>query len=175
MKGTDKVGFGGGCHWCTEGIFLSLIGILKVDQGWIASKAPDDSFSEAVIVYFDPEIIDLHTLINVHLLTHSSSGNHSMRSKYRSAVYYFSDVQAEDSLEIIKKSQEEDKKIITKVLPFEAFKINTIEYLDYLYTRPDSGFCKTYIQPKLKQVYLQYGKMMNQQKVDQLKYFKSAE
>jgi peptide-methionine (S)-S-oxide reductase len=27
---TNKIDLGGGCHWCTEGVFESLIGINKV-------------------------------------------------------------------------------------------------------------------------------------------------
>jgi len=27
------LGLGGGCHWCTEAIFLSLKGIVEVQQG----------------------------------------------------------------------------------------------------------------------------------------------
>jgi peptide methionine sulfoxide reductase MsrA len=29
----SKIGLGGGCHWCTEGVFESLIGVTKVNQG----------------------------------------------------------------------------------------------------------------------------------------------
>jgi peptide-methionine (S)-S-oxide reductase len=48
------VGLGGGCHWCTEGVFTSLIGITKVDQGWIASNSEHFSLYEALEVYFSP-------------------------------------------------------------------------------------------------------------------------
>jgi peptide-methionine (S)-S-oxide reductase len=34
-----KVAFGGGCYWCTEAIFQSLIGVEKVAQGFISSKS----------------------------------------------------------------------------------------------------------------------------------------
>tara|TARA_B100000795_G_scaffold173674_1_gene130984 strand:- start:4871 stop:5212 length:342 start_codon:yes stop_codon:yes gene_type:complete len=38
-----KIGLGGGCHWCTEAVFMSLKGVRSVRQGWIASdaKAPE--------------------------------------------------------------------------------------------------------------------------------------
>ena len=48
----DNIGFGGSCHWRTEAIFLSIKGVTKVDQGWIASEGDASSFSEAIVVYF---------------------------------------------------------------------------------------------------------------------------
>ena len=42
----SKIGFGGGCHWCTEAVFQSLKGVAKVEQGWIASFDEYNSFSE---------------------------------------------------------------------------------------------------------------------------------
>lgn len=62
----DKIGLGGGCHWCTEGIFQSLSGVQKVEQGWIASEGTSSEYSEAVIVYFYSEEIDLKRLIEIH-------------------------------------------------------------------------------------------------------------
>jgi hypothetical protein len=50
----EKIGLGGGCHWCTEGIFQSLIGVAQVDQGWITSNGDNATPSEAVIVHFNP-------------------------------------------------------------------------------------------------------------------------
>ena len=84
-----KIGFGGGCHWCTEAVFQSLKGIETVEQGFIRSDAPADTWSEAVIVHYDPAEIDLAVLMEVHLRTHAATKDHSMRSKYRSAVYTF--------------------------------------------------------------------------------------
>lgn len=65
-----KAGFGGGCHWCTEGVFQALRGVAQVDQGFVRSDAPADTWSEGVIVTFDPSVIPLATLSEVHLRTH---------------------------------------------------------------------------------------------------------
>lgn len=86
-----KIGFGGGCHWCTEAVFQSLKGVKSVAQGWIASEGKASTFSEAVMVAYDPLKIPLKVLVEIHLRTHKSTSNHSMRKKYRSAVYVFND------------------------------------------------------------------------------------
>lgn len=78
---TEKIGFGGGCHWCTEAVFNALSGIINVQQGFIKSPAPNDYFSEAVIVEFEPNEIPIETLIEIHLRTHSSTSDHKMRKK----------------------------------------------------------------------------------------------
>ena len=53
----EKLAFGGGCHWCTEGVFQALRGVEKVDQGFVQSDAPADTWAEGVIVTFDPSVI----------------------------------------------------------------------------------------------------------------------
>jgi peptide-methionine (S)-S-oxide reductase len=152
MKPTYKqVGLGGGCHWCTEAVFASLVGVLEVRQGWIASQLPHNNDSEAVLITYDPDIISLHDLIEVHLHTHSSTVNHSMRHKYRSAVYCFSAAAQQEAIAILQSLQSGfDQPIITSVLPFANFKENIAEQLNYYYTDPERPFCQVYIHPKLQ-------------------------
>lgn len=146
-----KIGFGGGCHWCTEAVFQSLKGVLQVNQGWISSKVPFDEFSEAVLVSFDPNEISLHDLIEIHLETHASTSNHSKRDKYRSAIYYFSYEQRTKAIEYIDQLQKKfDSAIITQVLEFDKFRENIAEFCNYYLNRRDTPFCKQYISPKLK-------------------------
>ncbi|MCJ8292518.1 MAG: peptide-methionine (S)-S-oxide reductase [Crocinitomicaceae bacterium] len=146
-----KVGFGGGCHWCTEGVFQSLKGILKVEQGWISSLGDNSEFSEGVIVHFNTEVISLEDLIEIHLYTHSSTSNHHMRNKYRSAVYSVSEKDRLNAKRIIQSFQKDFReKIVTQSLHLNDFKENEEKYLNYLYSRPGSGFCATYIHPKLR-------------------------
>ena len=165
----EKIGFGGGCHWCTEGVFSVLNGVLKVDQGWIASTYPNDWLSEAIIVTFDPEIISLKELFQIHLLTHSSTSNHSMRKKYRSAIYTFNELQTESSMEILEMISEEEKtKFVTKVLPFSHFKKSEESFQNYFLKQPEKAFCKTYIHPKIKAIQARHKKVVNQKLISSI-------
>ena len=159
MKRLQKIGFGGGCHWCTEAVFQSLKGVENVEQGWIASNGDYKSLSEAVIVSYDPEEINLTVLTEIHLHTHQSTSNHSMRIKYRSAVYFFIMKDELNVVMILKKLQIcFDQKIITKVLPFNKFETSREAIQNYYAKNPEKPFCKTYINPKLNLLKRQFSK-----------------
>ncbi|MFC4095135.1 peptide-methionine (S)-S-oxide reductase [Euzebyella saccharophila] len=148
-----KIGLGGGCHWCTEAVFQSIKGVLKVDQGFIASYGRNNAFSEAIIVHFSGSQITLKKLIKIHLETHKSSSNHSMRDKYRSAIYCFDQEQKEQVDEILSEFQNNyNQKIITQSLLFSAFKASKEEFRNYYQKGPEKPFCKTYIAPKLEHI-----------------------
>jgi len=65
----------------------------KVEQGYISIKSDPEKFYEGVIVHFRHELINMVQLVEIHLKTHKSTSNHSMRSKYLSAVYAFNEKQ----------------------------------------------------------------------------------
>ena len=147
-----RIAFGGGCHWCTEAIFQSLKGVTLVEQGWIASSHTHATTpSEAVIVHFNPENISLNILTEIHLFTHNSTSNHALRSKYRSAIYTFSNTQEKEIEEILREKQKQFiKPLITKPYPFKSFKLNKEMYLNYYKKNPKKPFCQVRIEPKLK-------------------------
>lgn len=160
----DKIALGGGCHWCTEAVFLALRGVKIVDQGFVASTGEANSFSEAIIVHFDPLLISLHQLIEIHLNTHRSTSAHSMRAKYRSAVYYFNEEQKESAIKILEDLNPYFKnKIITEVLPFNKFKPSAEQFQNYYFKDPAKPFCQTYIDPKLKILLKQFSSLLKKE------------
>ena len=141
----------GQCTPCRVGCQQLLKGVEAVKQGWIASEGKDGSFSEAVILKYDPKVISLKTLIEIHLHTHKSTSNHSMRKKYRSAVYAFSQPQSNTvshNLEVLQKDFASP--LVTRVLPFKAFKPSAEEFQEYYRKNPEKPFCARHINPKLQ-------------------------
>ena len=162
MNTYTKIALGGGCHWCTEAVFQALKGVAKVEQGYVASVEENTSFSEAVIIHFNEAVIGLSVLIEIHLHTHKSTSNHSMRDKYRSAIYYFSEVQKKKATDILngfKNTFEEE--IITEVLPFSEFKASREAIQNYYKKNPEKPFCKQFINPKLKLLVNKFSKHLN--------------
>lgn len=158
----SKIGFGGGCHWCTEAYFQALKGVEKVEQGWINSSNPNNIFSEAVIVYYDPKIISLKILIAIHLNTHAATKKHRYRTKYRSAVYVF-DKKVEKVQKLIDENQTGfDEQIITTALVFGEFKLNTEKQQNYYKKNKEGAFCERYISPKLDKIKRDYATYYNQ-------------
>ena len=169
MDRKTKIALGGGCHWCTEAVFQSLKGVEKVEQGYVSSVGENHEFSEAVVVHFNAEEITLKTLIEIHLHTHKSNSNHSMRKKYRSAVYAFSSEQENNSKEIIENLQKDfDDKIITKVFPFLEFKASREAIQNYYQKNPNKPFCETFINPKLQLLLDKFSNHVDEKKVEHL-------
>ncbi len=169
MSSISKIALGGGCHWCTEAVFQSLKGVEKVEQGYVASIGEYESFSEAVIVHFNSNCVNLKTLINIHLLTHKSTVNHSMRNKYRSAVYTFSEAQHLEVAMLIESFQQDfDQKLVTQVLPFSDFKASREAIQNYYRKNPEKPFCETFINPKLKLLLQQFYTYTDQEKLKHL-------
>ena len=170
MNSSSRIALGGGCHWCTEAVFQSLNGVLKVEQGFVASNGNSSSFSEAVIVHFDVKQISLKTLIEVHLYTHKSTSNHTMRVKYRSAIYVFSEEQKEQAEQVLETLQHQfENQLITGVLPFESFKESRKQIQNYYFKNPEKPFCERFINPKLELLLSRFSNYTNQNKLKHLK------
>jgi len=159
MQNVFRIGFGGGCHWCTEAVFLSLNGVEKVEQGFIAASSDKNDFSEAVIVHYNSDLIGMKELVAIHLDTHRSTHNHSMRKKYRSGIYYFEKEYKRILKNILNEIQPSfTEQIITSIQPFGAFKSSEEKFHNYYYSDRNKPFCKTHISPKIKLLQEKYSK-----------------
>ena len=135
-------------------------------QGFVASVGDNSTFSEAVLISFDPEKISLETLVDIHLHTHKSTSDHSMRKKYRSAVYTFFDQQKMEVSSILKRLQDNfEQPLITQVLPFIEFKPSPERFENYYRKNPQKPFCKNYISPKLEVLLTNYRKEIDPEKL----------
>lgn len=157
----EKVGFGGGCYWCTEGVFQALRGVVQVDQGFVHSESPEDAWAEGVIVTFEPSVISLRTLSEVHLRTHSAGKAYSPQGKYRSAIYVVEDDQRFEAATAVAQFAAGSGVVVqTLILPLVGFKPSDARYHNYYRTNPERPFCRRYIDPKLEYIRRNFGQIV---------------
>ena len=91
----------GGCFWCTEAVFNDVIGVTKVESGYIGGDVPNPTYkqvcggdtghAEAIRVTFDPAMIGYDEILALFFATHDPTqlnrqGN-DIGTQYRSAVF----------------------------------------------------------------------------------------
>lgn len=156
-----RIGLGGGCHWCTEGVVQALRGVETVEQGFLRADPPLDAWAEGVVAIFDPAILPLDTLIEIHLRTYSGGGGYSPNGRYRSAVYVCEAGQADVAQAVITRvAAERGEAAPTLILPFRDFTPSEDRYQDYYRTDPNRPFCRRYIDPKLDFLRAQFADMV---------------
>ena len=97
----------GGCFWCTEAVFRDVIGVSKVESGYIGGSVANPSYkqvcsgntghAEAIRVTYDPAVLSYGQLLDVFMGTHDPTqlnrqGN-DVGTQYRSAIFPLDDAQ----------------------------------------------------------------------------------
>ena len=91
----------GGCFWCTEAVFNDVIGVSKVESGYIGGTTENPTYkqvcsgntghAEAIRVTFDDAQLSYADLLDVFFATHDPTqlnrqGN-DIGTQYRSAIF----------------------------------------------------------------------------------------
>ncbi|MAF62397.1 MULTISPECIES: peptide-methionine (S)-S-oxide reductase MsrA [Pseudomonadota] len=97
----------GGCFWCTEAVFNDVIGVSKVESGYIGGTTENPTYkqvcsgntghAEAIRVTFDDEQLSYADLLDIFFATHDPTqlnrqGN-DVGTQYRSAIFPLDAVQ----------------------------------------------------------------------------------
>ena len=126
----------GGCFWCTEAIFLDLVGVKSVESGYIGGQVANPTYkqvcggdtghAEAVKIVFDPAEISYADLLDVHFVTHDPTqlnrqGN-DVGTQYRSAIFPQSPEQdAEARAAIARANEANGGRVVTTIEPAAAW------------------------------------------------------
>jgi peptide-methionine (S)-S-oxide reductase len=110
----------GGCFWCTEAVFLDVVGVKKVESGYTGGAtvnptykqvcAGDTGHAEAIRITFDPEQLSYADLLDIFFATHDPTqlnrqGN-DIGTQYRSAIFPQDEAQEAEARAAITRNQE---------------------------------------------------------------------
>lgn len=97
----------GGCFWCVEAVFRGIDGVSAVESGYIGGSVPNPTYkavctgqtghAEAIKITFDPAVVSLADLLDIHFATHDPTqfnrqGNDT-GTQYRTALFPLDDEQ----------------------------------------------------------------------------------
>ncbi len=164
---TEVATFAGGCFWCTEAVFRDVIGVEKVESGYIGGTVANPTYkqvcggdtghAEAIRVTFDPETVGYGDLLDIFFATHDPTqlnrqGN-DVGTQYRSAIFPHSPEQEAAARAGIERAGEGRGKIVTTIEPLGTW--YPAEDYHQEYWEGDgqrNSYCIAVIPPKLQKL-----------------------
>jgi peptide-methionine (S)-S-oxide reductase len=157
---------GGGCFWCLEAVFKELRGVTSVMSGYAGGHVPNPGYkavctgqtghAEVVQVRFDPAELTYADLLRVFFTIHDPTtkdrqGN-DIGPQYRSIILTHSDAQRQAAEAVIREIEEAKiwpGKLVTEIVPLQAFYEAEAEHHDYFARNPWTGYCQVVVAPKV--------------------------
>lgn len=120
-------------------------------QGFLSTIEQPEAFSEGIWLTYQPATISLDVLIDIHLSTHRSGSNHSMRHKYRSGIYWVDEETRRMAGKLLREMQDSHGPgLVTGLYELAEFRDSPERFRDYYARNPQAPFCTTYIDPKME-------------------------
>lgn len=167
---------GGGCFWCTEGIFKHIEGVEKVLPGYMGGARENPTYeqvcsgatghAEVIQVTYDENKIDYEELLKVFFRTHNPTtlnrqGN-DIGTQYRSVVFYHDEEQklaAENIIQLMTEHEVWEDPIVTEVTTASTFWEAEEYHHNYFERNPQNAYCAAVVAPKIAHFLKTYEKL----------------
>ena len=158
----------GGCFWCTEAVFNDVIGVSKVESGYIGGHVANPTYkqvcggdtghAEAIRVTFDSDVLSYGDLLDVFLGTHDPTqlnrqGN-DIGTQYRSAIFPHSPEQEAEAKAAIERSAADwPAPIVTTIEPLGEWYPAEDYHQEYWQGEGQrNSYCLAVIPPKIRKL-----------------------
>ena len=158
----------GGCFWCTEAVFLDVVGVKKVESGYTGGSTVtptykqvcggDTGHAEAIRITFDPDQLSYADLLDIFFATHDPTqlnrpGN-DVGTQYRSAIFPQDEGQEAEARAAIARNQEGlAQPIVTTIEPKGEWYPAEDYHQDYWAGEGQRNpYCLATIPPKLQKL-----------------------
>jgi peptide-methionine (S)-S-oxide reductase len=122
----------GGCFWCTEAVFLDVIGVKSVESGYTGGTTANPTYkqvcggdtghAEAILITFDSDRISYDELLDIFFAIHDPTqlnrqGN-DVGTQYRSAIFPQDESQESAARDAIARANEQlGGRVVTTIEP----------------------------------------------------------
>ena len=158
----------GGCFWCTEAVFLDVVGVKKVESGYTGGSVANPTYkqvcggdtghAEAIRVTFDPQQLSYDDLLDIFFATHDPTqlnrqGN-DVGTQYRSAIFPQNEEQERKAREAIARNNaDHGNRIVTTIEPNGDWYPAENYHQDYWANEGQrNSYCIASIPPKLQKL-----------------------
>ena len=155
----------GGCFWCTDAVFKDVIGVEKVESGYIGGAVPNPTYqqvcsgatghAEAIRVTFDADQVSYGDILDMFFATHDPTqlnrqGN-DVGTQYRSAIFPHDDAQAAEAVAAMARAADGwPAPIVTTIEPLSTWYPAEDYHQDYWDSEGQRNpYCIAVIPPKL--------------------------
>ena len=156
----------GGCFWCTEAVFLDVVGVKRVESGYTGGSTVDPTYkqvcggdtghAEAVRLTFDNEMLSYGDLLDIFFATHDPTQLNrqggDVGTQYRSAIFPQDEGQRAEALAAIARANgEHDGRVVTTIEPNAPWYPAEDYHQDYFAREgAKNPYCQAVIAPKLQ-------------------------
>jgi peptide-methionine (S)-S-oxide reductase len=179
LEGLSKAYFGSGCFWCVEAIFESVRGVEEAVSGYAGGEMANPTYShvssgqtnhaETVEVYYDPEVVNYMTLLDVFFGSHDPTTLNrqgpDVGPQYRSLILYQTEEEKQAIEQYINQLREDevyDDPITTEVKPLQHFWEAEAYHQDYERRHPDDRYIRNVSIPRIEKFKEHYPELLKE-------------
>ena len=158
----------GGCFWCTEAVFLDVVGVKSVESGYTGGTTVNPTYkqvcggdtghAEAIRITFDADELSFDDLLDIFFAIHDPTQLNrqggDVGTQYRSAIFPQDEAQDETARAAIARANEHyDGKVVTTIEPQGEWYPAEDYHQDYWAGEGQSNpYCIAVIPPKLQKL-----------------------
>ncbi len=158
---------GNGCFWCTEAVFMRLIGVSKVVSGYSGGHMENPDYksvcsgstghAECLQITFDDTQISYEEILGVFWGTHDPTTLNrqggDIGTQYRSVIFYHDLEQktiAEEYIKQLTAASTFKNPIVTTLEPISIFYPAEDYHQNYLALNGSNPYCQLVVKPKVE-------------------------
>lgn len=171
----ERALIGGGCFWCIEAVYHKVRGVKSAVSGYAGGKRPNPSYesvctgvsghAEVVEVVYDADIISYKEILEIFFAIHNPTTLNAQGAdkgtQYRSVIYYYSEKQKTEAIEVINEIQKGFRdEIVTELSEVPTFYAAEAYHQNYYELNSMQGYCQVVVAPKLQKFMMEFKKYL---------------